>query len=254
MSAALFSLAGKTALVTGGTRGIGQAQAIALAEAGADVILVKGNSPIDATRAGVEAAGRKCHSYQCDLLNKEEVAKLVGTITKDHKVDILINVAGIQRRCAAEDFPMETFEEVMQINLSATFVLCRDIGKYWITNGIKGKIINTASLATFLGNIKMLGYAMSKGGVGQLTKALAVEWAPKGINVNAIAPGYIATDMNIDTRTGDPAYYQSLTDRIPAGRWGKPDDFKGPTVFLASDASEYVNGHILLVDGGYLVR
>ncbi len=214
MSAALFSLAGKTALVTGGTRGIGQAQAIALAEAGADVVLVKasitnsqslrstpvlgayadaatsqGNSPVDVTQAGIEAAGRKCWSYQCDLLNKEEVAKLVETITKDHKIDILVNVAGIQRRCAAEDFHTETFEEVMQINLSATFVLCRDIGKYWITNGIKGKIINTASLATFLGNIRMLGYAMSKGGVGQLTKALAVEWAPKGINVNAIAPG-----------------------------------------------------------------
>lgn len=149
----------------------------------------QGTSSIDAAKAGIEAAGRKCHSYQCNLLDKEAVADLIPTVTKDHKVDILVNVAGIQRRAAAEDFSWETFEEVMQINLAATFVLCRDIGKYWIENKIKGKIINTASLATFLGNLRMTVYAMSKGGVGQLTKALANEWAEKGINVNAIAPG-----------------------------------------------------------------
>ncbi|KLJ06927.1 2-deoxy-D-gluconate 3-dehydrogenase [Blastomyces silverae] len=256
MTASLFDLTGKTALVTGATRGIGQAMAIALAEAGADIILIRGSSPDTTTREAIEKTGRKCHSYQCNLADKAAVAGLISAVTAEHKtVNILVNAAGIQRRCEAENFPQEAYEEVMQVNLNAPFTLCRDMGKYWIENNMRGcKIINVASLCTFFGSVKIPAYSMSKGGIGQLTKALSNEWASKGINVNAIAPGYVATDINRDTVTGDPAYLKSITDRIPAGHWGKPEDMKGPVVFLASEASSYVNGEILTVDGGFCGR
>ncbi|KAK2779920.1 hypothetical protein FQN52_002318 [Onygenales sp. PD_12] len=255
MAASLFSLAGKTALVTGATRGIGQAMAIGLAEAGADIIVIKGASADTATRTAIEKTGQKCHSYQCNLGDKAAAASLIATVTADHKVDILVNGAGIQRRFDAEAFPDQAFDEVIQVNLTATFVLCREMGKYWIENGMRGKIINTASLCTFFGSVKIPAYSASKGGVGQLTKALSNEWASKGIHVNAIAPGYIATDLNRDTwETGDAAYLKSITDRIPVGHWGNPDDFKGPVVFLASEASSYVHGEILTVDGGFTGR
>ncbi|PGH08489.1 hypothetical protein AJ79_05978 [Helicocarpus griseus UAMH5409] len=253
MAASLFDLTGKTALVTGATRGIGQAMAIALAEAGADVILIKGFSSDTTTRLAIEQAGRKCHSYQCNLGDKAAVASLIAAVTAEHKdISILVNAAGIQRRCEAENFPQEAYEEIMQVNLGATFTICRDMGKYWIENGMRGcKIINVASLCTFFGSVKIPAYSVSKGGVGQLTKALSNEWAAKGINVNAIAPGYVATDINRDTVSGDPAYLKSITDRIPVGHWGKPDDFKGPAVFLASEASSYISGEILTVRYGY---
>ncbi|OJD14459.1 hypothetical protein AJ78_05194 [Emergomyces pasteurianus Ep9510] len=259
MAASLFDLTGKTVLVTGSTRGIGQAMAIALAEAGADIILIRGSSPDTVTREAIEKTGRKCHSYQCNLGDKTAVAGLIPAVTANHKgISILVNAAGIQYRCEAENFPQEAYENVMQVNLNAPFTLCRDIGKYWIENNMQGcKIINVASMCTFFGSVKIPAYSMSKGGVGQLTKALSNEWASKGINVNAIAPGegpihaspdsYIATDMNRDTVTGDPAYLKTITDRIPAGHWGTPENMKGPVVFLASDASSYVTGEILTV-------
>ncbi|EEH20929.1 hypothetical protein PABG_03160 [Paracoccidioides brasiliensis Pb03] len=253
MAASLFDLTRKTALVTGATKGIGQAMAVALAEAGADVIIIKGFSPENNTREAIEKAGRKCFSYQCNLGDKAAVARLISTVTAEHKnIDILVNAAGIQHRCDAENFPLEAYEDIMQVNLSATFTLCRDMGKYWIEHNMRDrKIINVASLCTFFGSVRIPAYSMSKGGVGQLTKALSNEWASKGINVNAIAPGYIATDMIRDTVTGDPMYLKSITDRIPAGHWGNPEDLKGPTVFLASRASAYITGEILTVDGGY---
>ncbi|KAH8809415.1 2-deoxy-D-gluconate 3-dehydrogenase [Xylogone sp. PMI_703] len=255
MTSELFSLAGKTAIVTGGTRGIGQAIAIGLAEAGADIILVQRSTSSTETKEAVEALNRKCHTFTCDMTDRAALAELIPTITKTHRVDILMNIAGILKRIPAVDYPIEVYDEIMQTNLTATFQLCQAIGRYWISNNMKGKIVNTASLTTFIGSVNLVAYSMSKGGIGQLTKALSNEWAANGINVNAIAPGYIATDMNIDTRiTGDPAYLKSLTDRIPAGHWGKPEDFKGPAVFLCSKASDYVSGDILLVDGGFMGR
>ncbi|KIW27758.1 uncharacterized protein PV07_07466 [Cladophialophora immunda] len=255
MVVSLFDLTGKTAMVTGGTRGIGQAMAIALAEAGADVVLIQRSTGADnTTQKAIEVLGRNCFIEPCELSDKTDVATLVSRVTARHRINILLNVAGIQRRADAVDYALDTVEEVLQVNLNSTFVICRDIGRYWINHNMPGKIINTASLASFIGSVRIVGYAMSKGGVAQLTKALSNEWAAKGINVNAIAPGYVATDMNVDTRSGDPAYLQSLNDRIPAGRWGTPEDFKGSAVFLASSASDYVHGHILLLDGGFMGR
>ncbi|KAL3425166.1 2-deoxy-D-gluconate 3-dehydrogenase [Phlyctema vagabunda] len=251
----LFSLKGKTALITGGGRGIGQAIAVGLAEAGADVILILRDLKNEGTKRQIEALGRKCDTYQFDLSDREAAQEVASTVTKEHKIDILVNVAGIQRRHAAADFPLEVFDEILQVNLRSTFVICRDIGKYWLENRIQGRIINTASMATFQGGINMAAYTSSKGAVGQLTKALSNEWSPHGIRVNAIAPGYIATDMNIDTRTSsDKTYLKSITDRIPAGRWGEPSEFKGPAIFLASEASSYINGEIMIVDGGWMAR
>lgn len=212
MAAELFSLAGKTAMVTGGSRGIGQGMAIGLAEAGADVILIqvpfffppfapsyshdhaltsakRSESSSTATKDAIEALGRKCHIYLCDMTDREALAALVPTITATHRVDLLLNVAGILKRIPAVDYPIEVYDEIMQTNLTATFQLCQGVGRYWIENNMKGKIINTASLTTFFGSVNLAAYSMSKGAVGQLTKALSNEWAAKGINVNAIAPG-----------------------------------------------------------------
>ncbi|KAH8885579.1 NAD(P)-binding protein [Thozetella sp. PMI_491] len=251
----LFSLKGKTALVTGGTRGIGQSIAIGLAEAGADIVLVQRDEVNNDTRKAIEAVGRKCFVVIADLADRDAVKGLVSSVTASHHVDILINVAGIQRRREATEYSDADLEEVMQLNFNCTFFLCRDMGKYWIDNKIQGRLINTASLATFQGGIRMAAYSASKGAVGQLTKALSNEWAAHGIRVNAIAPGYIATDMNIDTRTNpDQRYYESITTRIPFGRWGRPEEFKGPAVFLASDASSYITGEIIVVDGGWMAR
>lgn len=251
----LFHLAGRTALVTGGARGIGQAMALGLAEAGADIILVLRSKSQTETRSKIENLGRRCFIYEADLGAADAVQNIVPTIAKEHAFDILVNVAGIQRRSAAEDFAQDIYDKIIQVNLSATFSLCRDTGKYWLDNNIKGSIINTASIATFQGGVGMAAYATSKGGVGQLTKAFSNEWAINGIRVNAIAPGYVATDMNVDTRTApDQTAYKSISGRIPMGRWGSPNDFKGPVIFLASEASSYVTGEVLLVDGGWMGR
>ncbi|KAL7792544.1 NAD(P)-binding protein [Trichoderma ceciliae] len=251
----LFSLAGKTALVTGGTRGIGHAIATGLAEAGADIVLIQRNADETTAKQSIEALGRKCYIVVADLSDRGNLRGLIASVTETHRIDILINNAGIMRRCAATDISEEVLDEVMEVNFNGPFVLCRDIGRYWIDNKIDGRLINIASLSTFQGGVRMAAYSASKGAVGQLTKALSNEWAQHKIRVNAIAPGYIATDMNTDTRNNpDQGYYQSILARIPMGHWGKPEDFKGPAVFLASNASSYISGETIVVDGGWMAR
>lgn len=250
-----FSLAGKTALVTGCKRGIGFAIAEGLAEAGADIIGVSASleeSGSDIEKA-VRALGRKFTAYQCDFADRDAVKAFAAKVlAKQGTPDILVNNAGTIKRAPAAEHPDEMWLEVIDVNLNAQFLLSRDIGAKMIERG-SGKIIFTASLLTFQGGINVPGYAASKGGIGQLAKALANEWAPKGVQVNAIAPGYIATD-NTEALRNDPVRQQAILSRIPAGRWGEPDDFKGPAIFLASAASNYVNGEILVVDGGWMGR
>ncbi|MGJ8641910.1 MAG: SDR family oxidoreductase [Luteolibacter sp.] len=251
----LFDLSGKTALVTGCKRGIGFAMAEALAEAGADIIGV--SASLETSGSAIEKAvtslGRKFTGYQCDFSNREDVKAFAAQVIADHGVpDILVNNAGTIKRQPAAEHSDEYWFEVIDVNLNAQFLLSRDIGAGMIARG-SGKIIFTASLLTFQGGLTVPGYAASKGGIGQLTKALANEWASKGVNVNAIAPGYISTD-NTEALRDDPVRSEQILARIPAGRWGESDDFKGPIVFLASEASRYVNGEILVVDGGWMGR
>ncbi|CAI7647280.1 unnamed protein product [Penicillium pancosmium] len=255
----LFSLTGRTALITGGTRGIGQAMAIALAEAGADIVLIQRDTSNQGTKQQIEQLGRKATIYTADLASQESISSLVSTVTQDgHDIDILLNCAGIQRRHPSHQFPLEDWDEVLQVNLTTVFTLCRDVGAYMLTrppnkSGSRGSIINVASLVSFQGGLTVPAYAAAKGGVAQLTKALSNEWASKGINVNAIAPGYVATDMNT-ALIQDQERAASILARIPAGRWGDPEDFKGSVVYLASRASAYVSGEILTVDGGWMGR
>jgi len=251
----MFRLDGKTALVTGARRGIGKAMAIALAEAGADIIGV--SASLEATGSEVEQAvtslGRKFSGYQCDFSDRKAVHKFIKTVISDHPtVDILVNNAGTILRDPAAQHSDDFWDTVIEVNLNAQFVLSREFGKLMLERG-RGKIIFTASLLTFQGGITVPGYAASKGGIGQLTKALANEWGSDGVQVNAIAPGYVRTD-NTQALQDNPVRHDAILGRIPAGRWGDIDDFKGPIVFLASDASNYVNGEILVVDGGWMGR
>ncbi|MCH1469551.1 MAG: SDR family oxidoreductase [Planktomarina sp.] len=249
-----FNLSGKTALVTGAKRGIGRGMAEALAEAGADIVGVSASlSAGSEVEQAVTKLGRKFSGHQCDFSQRPALMEFIGQLTADGITpDILINNAGTIKRKPAAEHPDEWWDEVMEVNLSAQFVLSREIGRGMVERG-HGKIIFTASLLTFQGGITVPGYAASKGGIGQLTKALANEWAGKGVNVNAIAPGYIATD-NTQALQDDPARSNSILERIPQGRWGTPRDFAGPAVFLSSSASDYVNGEILTVDGGWMGR
>lgn len=250
-----FDLTGKTALVTGCKRGIGKGMALALAKAGADIIGVSASLELagSAVSKEVEALGRKFSAYQCDFSDRAAVTAFAKDVQSDNGViDILVNNAGTIKRAPAADHPDELWDEVIDVNLNSQFVLSREVGKTMVARG-SGKIIFTASLLTFQGGITVPGYAASKGAIGQLTKALANEWAAKGVNVNAIAPGYIATD-NTQALQDDQDRSKSILERIPAGRWGKPEDFEGPIVFLASDASEYVHGTVLTVDGGWMGR
>lgn len=250
-----FDLSGKTALVTGAKRGIGRGMAEALAEAGADVIGVSASLQAEGSAVGeaVGALGRKFTGYACDFSDRQAVKAFAAQVLADHpQIDILINNAGTILRTPAAEHPDEMWDKVIEVNLNAQFVLTREIGGAMVKRGA-GKIIFTASLLTFQGGITVPGYAASKGGIGQLTMAFANEWAGKGVNVNAIAPGYIATD-NTQALQDDPERSKSILERIPAGRWGSPDDFKGPAVFLASNASAYMHGHIMLVDGGWMGR
>ncbi|OJJ81771.1 uncharacterized protein ASPGLDRAFT_68239 [Aspergillus glaucus CBS 516.65] len=254
----LFTLTGRTALVTGGTRGIGQQMAVALAEAGADIVLVQRDESNLETKSHIESLGRKASIYTADLSNREDVSSLVKRVLSDeHDISILLNCAGIQRRHPAHIFPDEDWDEVLQVNLSTIFALCRDIGAYMLTRPTKdnhrGNILNVASLVSFQGGLTVPAYAAAKGGVAQLTKALSNEWASRGVNVNAIAPGYVATDMN-EALLRDQQRAESILARIPMGRWGAPEDFKGVTVFLASRASAYVTGEVVTVDGGWMGR
>ena len=250
-----FSLKGKVALVTGCKRGIGKAMALGLAEAGADIIGVSATLETSGSEVEkeVKALGRSFKGYACDFSNRDMLYAFIKEVKQDFpRIDILVNNAGTILRAPAAEHPDEYWDKVIEINQSAQFILTREIGKDMLKAGY-GKIIFTASLLTFQGGITVPGYAASKGAVGQLTMAFANEWAGKGINVNAIAPGYIATD-NTQALREDAVRSEQILARIPAGRWGTPEDFKGPAVFLASDASSYMNGSIMLVDGGWMGR
>jgi len=251
----LFNLTGKVALVTGCKRGIGMAMAKGLAEAGADIIGVSATLELSGSEIekAVTALGRKFTAYQCDFSDRESLKAFSAQLLSENGApDILVNNAGTILRDPAAQHSDEYWDKVIEVNLNAQFILSREIGAKMIERG-SGKIIFTASLLTFQGGITVPGYAASKGAIGQLTKALANEWASKGISVNAIAPGYIATD-NTEALRNDPNRAEQILSRIPAGRWGNPEDFVGPTVFLASDASSYVSGEILVVDGGWMGR
>ncbi|WP_026567561.1 2-dehydro-3-deoxy-D-gluconate 5-dehydrogenase KduD [Bacillus sp. UNC41MFS5] len=247
-----FNLTGKVAVVTGGTRGIGQGIALGLAEAGADIVLLQ-RSTDTFTQERIKEFGVRCEIVQCDLENLDEVKQAIPkAIEAMGSVDILVNNAGIQRRSPAVDFSEQDWDDVLTVNLKAVWLLCQQAGRHMLEKN-SGKIINIASLVSFQGGLFVPAYASAKGAVGQLTKALANEWSSQGINVNAIVPGYIATEMNT-ALIDDPVRSRQILERIPTGRWGNPEDFKGPAVFLASDASNYVHGHLLAVDGGWLGR
>lgn len=251
----LFRLDGKTALVTGCRRGIGRALTVALAEAGADIVGVSAHlEPTGSeTERAVRAAGRGFHSFACDLSDRKALLELVRRLRVEAPpIDILVNNAGTIHRAAAAEHADSGWDHVMRVNLDAPFLLAREIGGDMIARG-HGKIIFIASLMTFQGGIHIPGYAASKGAIGQLTMALSNEWAGRGVCVNAIAPGYIATDLTAGLRE-DEIRNRQILERIPAGRWGRPEDLKGAVVFLASPASDYVSGHILVVDGGWMGR
>ncbi len=247
-----FDLTGRVAVVTGANTGIGQGIALALAQAGADIAAV-GRSAATETVEKVRALGRKAEIISADLSSIEPVGRIVDeTVEKLGGLHILVNNAGIIRRNDAVDFTEEDWDAVMDTNLKSVFFLCQAAARYMIPNG-GGKIINIASMLTFQGGIRVPSYTASKSGVGGLTKLLANEWASKGITVNAIAPGYIATN-NTDALQKDETRNRQILERIPAARWGDPADLGGAAVFLASSASDYVQGHILAVDGGWLAR
>ncbi|WP_422084196.1 SDR family NAD(P)-dependent oxidoreductase [Ulvibacterium sp.] len=250
-----FSLEGKTALVTGCKRGIGKAMAIGLAEAGANIIGVSASLELSGSdvERKVQALDKNFFAYQCDFSDRKSLYKFIKAVKEDHpQIDILVNNAGTILRAPAVEHPDDMWDKVIEVNQNAQFILTREIGKEMVKRE-SGKIVFTASLLTFQGGITVPGYSASKGAIGQMTMAFSNEWAGKGVNVNAIAPGYIATD-NTEALRNDPVRAESILSRIPAGRWGKPEDFAGPTVFLASDASEYMNGSIVLVDGGWMGR
>ena len=250
----LFDLKGKTALVTGCSRGIGESMAIGIAEAGANIIGVSGTlTPGSNVEQEVKRTGREFTSYAIDLGNRKDLYSSIEKIKSAHPViDILVNNAGIIKRDPAAVHTDEEWDEVLNVNLDAAFILAREFGKEMIKRK-SGKIIFTCSLLSFQGGINVPGYAASKGAVASLVKALANEWASKGVNVNGIAPGYIAT-KNTDALRADEERSKSILDRIPAGRWGVPKDFIGPAIFLSSAASDYVHGEILTVDGGWMGR
>ena len=250
-----FKLDGKVALVTGCKRGIGAAMTMALAEAGAEIIGVSASLELAGSQIGqaVEAAGRKFHPYQCDFSDREAVARFIAEVKARHPIiDILVCNAGTIKRQPAAEHTDEKWDEVIEVNLRAPFILSREFGREMVERGA-GKIIFTASLLSFQGGITVPGYAASKGGIAQLTMALSNEWAGKGVCVNAIAPGYIATD-NTEALRNDPTRSAAILGRIPAGRWGNAEDLKGAALFLASPASDYVSGTILTVDGGWMGR
>ncbi len=250
----LFSLEGKIAIVTGASRGLGQAMAVGLAAAGADIVAASTNlNNLETTRQHVEEAGQRCFPITCDVSKKSDTDNLIAeTLRSFGRIDILVNNAGTIRRAPAHQYSDEDWQTVIDTNLNGLWRLCRAAGKQMIKQK-SGKIINIASLLSFSGGITVPAYAASKGAVAQLTKALANEWAAHNIQVNAIAPGYFATD-NTQALRENSIRNKEISVRIPAGRWGEPEDLQGAVVFLASKASDYVNGHIMLVDGGWMAR
>jgi len=248
----IFDLGGKVAIVTGANTGIGQAIALSLAAAGADIAAV-GRTPAEETVEKVRALGRKAEIVSADLSSIEPVQRVVDeTIAKLGGLDILINNAGIIRRADSVDFTEADWDAVIDTNLKSTFFLAQAAGRHMLAQG-SGKIVNIASLLSFQGGIRVPSYTASKSGVAGLTKLLANEWAAKGVNVNAIAPGYIATN-NTAALQADETRNRQIQERIPAGRWGDPSDIGGAAAFLASPAANYIHGHILAVDGGWLAR
>ncbi|MDN8600042.1 2-dehydro-3-deoxy-D-gluconate 5-dehydrogenase KduD [Citrobacter sp. S2-9] len=248
-----FSLAGKTAIVTGCDTGLGQGMAVALAEAGCNIVGVNRKIPQE-TAAKVAALGRQFMTIQADLSQQSAIADIVSqTVAKFGRVDILVNNAGTIRRDDALSFSEKDWDDVMNLNLKSVFFLSQAVARQFLQQGHGGKIINIASMLSFQGGIRVPSYTASKSGVLGLTRLLANEWAPHQINVNAIAPGYMATN-NTQQLRDDAGRSKEIVDRIPAGRWGTPDDLKGPVVFLASDASAYINGYTIAVDGGWLAR
>ncbi|MGI5955138.1 SDR family oxidoreductase [Dysosmobacter sp.] len=250
-----FDIKGKKAIVTGGTRGLGHGMAEGLLEEGCEVVIVGSSEGVHRTAEEFRSRGFACHGVQADLGSREQTLACFRSCMEllGGDLDILVNAHGIQRRHQPEDFPLSDWDDVISVNLSSVFVLCQEAGRVMLPKG-RGKIINIASMISFFGGQTIPAYAASKGGIAQLTKALSNDWAGKGIQINAIAPGYMATDMN--TALMDPANprCQQITDRIPAHRWGTPDDMKGICVFLASPASDYITGAVIPVDGGYLVK
>jgi len=250
-----FSLQGKTAIVSGCKRGIGKGMALALAEAGADIIGVSASLELEGSdiEREVKALGRNFKAYQCDFANRNSLYEFIAAVKAEFPViDILVNNAGTILRKPAAEHPDEYWDKVIEINQTAQFIMTREFGRDMIARG-SGKVIFTASLLTFQGGINVPGYAASKAAIGELTMAFSNEWAGKGVNVNAIAPGYIATD-NTQALREDPERSAAILGRIPAGRWGTPEDFMGPVVFLASSASDYMSGTVMLVDGGWMGR
>ncbi len=248
-----FKLDGKTALITGAARGIGQAIAIALAEAGANIVAVSRTGQMEELQEKIAELGRNFRRYACDFSDRHALYDFIHKVTSETDViDILINNAGTILRKPAAEHPDGYWDTVIEVNLNAQFILSREIGKHMLKRG-RGKIVFIASVLSFQGGITVPGYAAAKGGIKTLTMALANEWAAHGINVNAIAPGYIATD-NTRALRADSVRNKAIVERIPAGRWGKPEDIAGAAVFLSSSASDYMNGAIVPVDGGWLGR
>lgn len=251
-----LDLTGKKAIVTGAAQGLSRGMAEGLMEAGAEVCILDINPKVMEVAEELKTKGFKCHGVIANIAKdgerKDAFEKAVSLM--GNHLDILVNSAGVQRRHKSEEFPMEDWQFVIDVNLTAVFALSQLAAKQYMKQNSKGKIINIASMLSFFGGFTVPAYAASKGGVAQLTKAFCNEWAEKGINVNALAPGYMDTEMN--TALTDPSNprFKEITDRIPAKRWGTPDDMKGPVVFLASEASDYLNGAIIPVDGGYLVK
>jgi 2-deoxy-D-gluconate 3-dehydrogenase len=243
----------KVAIVTGSARGLGRAIALGLAEAGSKTLLADVIPPAK-TEEEIAAVGGSAKSITCDLREEGSIEKITnGALEAYGKIDILVNNAGITKRYPATEMPAESWDEVINVNLRACFLLSQAVAREMINRGVRGKVINMASMQSFQGGVSIAAYTAAKSGLAGLTRALAVEWAPFGINVNAIAPGYMATELT-EPIMRDSSRNQQVLDRIPAGRWGTPDDLKGAVVFLASEASSYVHGAILCVDGGWLAR
>lgn len=250
----LFNLEGRKAIVTGASRGLGKAMARGLAQAGAQVAVLASSQSIYDAEKELREEGLSVKAYQVNLMDRNSVEETFRQILEffGGNLDILVNNAGIQRRNPCEDFTMEDWDDVIQMNLTSVFQLCQLAGRVMLKQG-KGKIINLASMLSYFGGFTVPAYAASKGGVAQLTKALSNEWSSKGINVNAIAPGYMNTEMN-EKLIQDPGRNSEISARIPMHRWGEPEDMIGTVIFLASDASDYVTGITIPVDGGYLGR
>ena len=248
-----LNLTGRVAIVTGASRGLGAAMAIGLAEAGADLVVVASSARLQETVDKIKNLGRRCIGVQADLINTKAIPQIIDAAVAEYgRIDILINCAGIIRRAPAIEFSEQDWDDVIQVNQKAVFFLCQAAAKEMLKQK-KGKIINVASLLSFQGGIIVPSYAASKSAVAGLTKALANEWAPLGINVNAIAPGYMATEMT-EALQKSAERAPAILARIPTGRWGTPEDMKGLAVFLASDAAEYLQGQVIAVDGGWLGR